>query len=312
MKKVLALVLAVMMLATVAFAADTTNPGDDGIGNDPSRWKPGKTIKITALGIIKETEGAYNFIDSGKGEAGEDFKIIKDLNSTNYTIQSVKYDDGKAMVSSVSFNDKENRVEIKLKKDFTTTKGKKLDMTFTLKGKKVGKTKPANIEVRVFKTINYFLDENTLIIDPDNELPKNLDFSDDTVIYKVKPEKNAAGTTIGASYGTLEFTANGDDEVDVPGAALGQQPLEILPVLLCAGQGLVCVHPAVEPAWVVLDEAAVVADLGRKGVEHGVLAGGHSGVGRDPCCLGLGRNFQSHFLNNAFQKITSLVVTYSL
>ena len=104
----------------------------------------------------------------------------------------------------------------------------------------------------------------------------------------------------------------GDDEVDVPGAALGQQPLEILPVLLCAGQGLVCVHPAVEPAWVVLDEAAVVADLGRKGVEHGVLAGGHSGVGRDPCCLGLGRNFQSHFLNNAFQKITSLVATYSL
>ena len=215
MKKVLALVLAVMMLATVAFAADTTNPGDDGIGNDPSRWKPGKTIKITALGIIKETNGAYNFIDSGKGEAGEDFKIIKDLNSTNYTIQSVKYDDGKAMVSGVSFNDKENRVEIKLKKDFTTTKGKKLDMTFTLKGKKVGKTKPANIEVRVTRTINYYLDEKTLIIDPDNELPKNLDFSDDTVIYKVKPEKNAAGTTIGASYGTLEFTANGDDEVDV-------------------------------------------------------------------------------------------------
>ena len=100
-------------------------------------------------------------------------------------------------------------------KDFTTTKGKKLDMTFTLKGKKVGKTKPANIEVRVTRTINYFLDEKTLIIDPDNELPKNLDFSDDTVIYKVKPEKNAAGTTIGASYGTLEFTANGDDEVDV-------------------------------------------------------------------------------------------------
>ena len=128
MKKVLALVLAVMMLATVAFAADTTNPGNDGIGNDPSRWKPGETIKITALGIIKQTNGAYNFIDSGVGEAGEDFKIIKDLNSTNYTIQSVKYDDGKAMVSGVSFNDKENRVKIKLKKDFTTTKGKKLDM----------------------------------------------------------------------------------------------------------------------------------------------------------------------------------------
>ena len=31
-----------------------------------------------------------------------------------------------------------------------------------------------------------------------------------------------------------------------------------------------------------------------------------------PCCLGLGRDFQPHFLNNAFQKITSLVVTYSL
>ncbi len=39
----------------------------------------------------------------------------------------------------------------------------------------------------------------------------------------------------------------GDDEVDVPGAALGQQPLELGAVLLRAGQGLVREHSAVEP-----------------------------------------------------------------
>ena len=58
MKKVLALVLAVMMLATIAMAADVNNPvGGGDVANTPQRWIPGSTIKINDAGIVNALNG---------------------------------------------------------------------------------------------------------------------------------------------------------------------------------------------------------------------------------------------------------------
>ena len=53
MKKVLALVLAVMMLATTAFAATVTNPGSEAT-NGFKNLLPGKTISVNDSGIVNE------------------------------------------------------------------------------------------------------------------------------------------------------------------------------------------------------------------------------------------------------------------
>ena len=92
MKKVLALVLAVMMMATVAFAADSTGSMDDGTVVNPGSGSttdgagsvlPGKTIKITKTGIMSVPGSPYvdSNVDTAAGE-----KLIKDINSSNYSI----------------------------------------------------------------------------------------------------------------------------------------------------------------------------------------------------------------------------------
>ena len=209
MKKVLALVLAVMMLATVAFAADEIkNPINPDVDNAPAGVRPGDKIKINALGVY-DRDHNYLFIDSGYDSTNKDHKLLKDINSTNYSITSIKYDDGKSLVQSVSFNDDDDQVEVKLKKDFSTTKPKKLNMTFTLKGKKVGKTKPADIKIRIEQSVNYHLDDDVLTIDADNELDMGETVFAKNTIYEVQKYDN------NTTYGTLTFTAQGDKDVDV-------------------------------------------------------------------------------------------------
>ena len=212
MKKVLALVLAVMMMATVAFAAGSmdgntvVNPGSGTTTDGAGTVLPGKTIKITKTGIMSVPGSPY--VDSNVG-ANE--KLIKDINSTNYSITSVKYNDGKSMVASVSFNNDKDQVEIKLNKDYDLTKAKKLDMTFTLKGKKVGKSdRPADIDIHVTETINF--GTNTANIDADNDVTA-FDVVSENVVNEFKSEKDG-DTVVGAAWGTLEFTTT-DDEVDI-------------------------------------------------------------------------------------------------
>ena len=72
-----------------------------------------------------------------------------------------------------------------------------------------------------------------------------------------------------------------NDHIDFTVAAGGHHALEVLPIFLGPGQRLVRVHTAVDPAGVVIDQVAVVADLRGERVQHGILACGHSGVGRD-------------------------------
>ena len=204
MKKVLALVLAVMMLATVAFA-EVSNPlAPDGT-NAAAGILPGKDIEINADGILAAPGGSdYVFVDSNYKK--EDGKALKSLNSTNYVITGIKYEDGKALVESVKFDDANDKVIVKLKQDYSMTKPKNLNMTFTLKGKKVGKIKPDNIEVRITKTVNYALNEEALVLDGDDHVVVPDEFLE-TTIYKVKD----SGSN---NYGTLEFTTK-DPDVDV-------------------------------------------------------------------------------------------------
>ena len=214
MKKVLALVLAVMMLATIAMAADVNNPvGGGDVANTPKRWIPGSTIKINDSGIVNAATGenANRYVLAADKVEGDGMIAVKNINSTNYSLSNVKYTDGKNLVESIKFNDANDRIDIKLKQDYTSTKAKALDVTFTLKGKKVGKTaKPVDIDVRVYGDVGYTLDKTSILLNDNDEAttPTNLD--DDSILYEV--DKDAGGN----AYGTLEFdAADGDTTVSV-------------------------------------------------------------------------------------------------
>ena len=202
MKKVLALVLAVMMLATVAFAADgTATPTPDGSDGQ------GATATITPGAKLKVGEGDITGTTNTKA-----------VNSTNYSISNIKYNDGKALVESIKFDDDADRLVIKLKQDYTMTSPKKLDMSLVLKGKKAGKTaKPADVSVSVTRYVGYPLNENKsataqdsgiIILDTDNAVvPTGAGTT--KAVYKV-----VKGGT--AAYGTMNMAAvDSDVEVEV-------------------------------------------------------------------------------------------------
>ena len=220
MKKVLALVLAVMMLATIAMAADATNPGS-GTTSTNSNVLPGGKIKIGQAGIIANLE-------PGSPLTAADIKAV---NSTNYSITGIKYREGKNLVESITLNDTDDQVVIKLKQDYSMTTAKKLDLDLTLKGKKVGKN-PRNKDIDITidtKMVAYTLADgknNPGYIEIDANGDVNIvpattvvndsgtvyDFADagaDEFVWKVKK----TGTT---AYGDMEFTAaDGDTDVSV-------------------------------------------------------------------------------------------------
>ena len=155
MKKVLALVLAVMMMATVAFAAA---PRYDGVVDDENT--------ITFGGQIKPGESLYVYkgMDSGATIGGTDLSLeIADMNaevtSKNYTITGTKYTAGRDLVESISFDDKNNQLVIKTKEDYTLKQKQDLKVKFTLKGKGkggVGDTRPVTINVDIAVNVGNF------------------------------------------------------------------------------------------------------------------------------------------------------------
>ena len=218
MKKVLALVLAVMMLCTMAFAV-VTNPGASDNTSNSKTWLPGETIKVNDSGIINKNPG-----DQWTPAT------VKSINSTNYSISNLKYQDGKNLVESVKFNDANDRVDIKLKQDYTKTTTSTLDMTFTLKGKKVGKNaKPDNIDIRIYGSVGYKLEEKNLLIQPDESVivTSAVSSQDGKTVSNVNNTSAFAtgdgllwkvGKATGATtdYGDLEFTAaDGDTDIEV-------------------------------------------------------------------------------------------------
>ncbi len=185
MKKVLALVLAVMMMATVAFAA------------------------TTEIAAGQKNFGEKVTIDSGDLKAANK----KDVNSDNYSITSIKYNEGRNLIKSISFNDDEDRVEVKLIDNYEITKAKTFDVEFTLKGR--GKNKPDSEDFRVYGTVkNRLSDNEETVIEVKKDTIK-LESADKNTVYKIVGTKDETDGK-DYKYATLELTAaDSDVEVEV-------------------------------------------------------------------------------------------------
>jgi hypothetical protein len=207
MKKVLALVLAVMMLATVAFAAGTPNPNQGGTSSSNSvlikggAFMPGDKIYVWK-GMTQTTGGSV------------DGDFDKAVNSDNYSLTKVKYEEGKSLVEDIYFDDDNDQLVIKLADNTNLTTTKDLEVSFTLKGK--GRD-INDVEVTVTTKVGYRLINDAYIIDADHNVTWDNptgpnggytpEFSD-LAFFEVVSAAN------GAAYGDLEFTT-ADDDVDV-------------------------------------------------------------------------------------------------
>ena len=74
----------------------------------------------------------------------------------------------------------------------------------------------------------------------------------------------------------------GQDDVYLPGFGIFQHPQEFLPLLHPRPRdAIVGIDPGVFPVRVLLDEAAVITDLRRKGMVHPLRFHGYAGIGCD-------------------------------
>lgn len=122
MRKVLALVLAALMVCTVAFAA--------------SDIVPGKKIKFSRdSGNVAKINTPDTWGDGEITITSDNTKVYKDVNSSNYSVTGIKYNEGKSYIESIKFDDAEDELVFKMKQDYSNTKEKTFDVEFTLKGK---------------------------------------------------------------------------------------------------------------------------------------------------------------------------------
>ncbi len=148
MKKVLALVLAVMMMATVAFAADPTIGGDGVLtGIDGNGVNPGGKIIIKASAF--------------QNAAGDDLGTLLrkgDFSSENFSVTTKRFEKGSNLVKSVEFDDDENYVAVKLNDDYDM---KRTD-TVNLVIKEIKLTAKRKVNDDVTKNSKWTCDEDTI------------------------------------------------------------------------------------------------------------------------------------------------------
>ena len=194
MKKVLALVLAVAMMSTVAFAATVKGTFDMGAAYAGTEWTVGSS-DVNGL------------------------TVNDDFNTKNYSIKKVSYENGKAYVDSVKLDDDEDEDELKVtfKKDFSVDKEKKVELTVTLRGKNKD-VDHKDVEVTLKGTYGYTVGK--LYINEDNEIVAG-EVGIDEVIGIEDGEKGikkiakfVSGENNGAPYGTLEFSADNMADVE--------------------------------------------------------------------------------------------------
>ena len=114
MKKVLALVLAVMMLSTMALATDTNVVDKENNVGFGGRVCPGDEMYV-----YRDME---TIVDSGSWIPNTDADVVwnANVNSSNYTITSQKWTKGKELLAgNPYFDDDKNQLVIKLKEDYT-------------------------------------------------------------------------------------------------------------------------------------------------------------------------------------------------
>ena len=207
MKKVIALALAVLMLATIAFAVPRANVS------------PGTTIKISRDGIKKasgttitiKTEGGDTRDLTGWGENALDRYIPRSVNSNNYSVTNVKFKQGKGLVEKVEINDVDDCVDIIMADDLTNTKSVDFEVSFKLKGKAKYSLKDSN-EV---------IDYNDNQIDKDSNgnskfiTPEQADYSDviNTKVSLPDLDFNVAGT-VGYGLVTVYIGTDNDEEIE--------------------------------------------------------------------------------------------------
>ena len=204
MKKVLALVLAVMMLSTMAFAngitiGSDTNPNID-IDTD------GNTVHING-GMLPGSK-IYVYSDG----------TIDAVNSDNYSITKVKYDEGKSLVEDVYFDDDNDQVIIKLADSDSLNTTKTLKMSFTLKGK--GRdVDDADVQIEV-KVGYQKLDSAYLLYDTD-DVRFNVGYNPTPgeqakgIFYEVKTEKGEVAAEDQVSYANWTFEPKSDADVEI-------------------------------------------------------------------------------------------------
>lgn len=171
MKKIFAMIMAVVILTTTAVAAD---------------FNPGTKIRFNGNE------------DRWEGE-------LKSINSENYSVSSVKWTQGKDLVSSVTINDDDEVLVVALKPDYKSTKAKDLEGTIKLREK--GKTRYATLSINCtvgYNVVNLGIDANGDISVPT---------IDSGSIYRIK-DNVVTRSSNGRGYGTLSFSA-GDADISV-------------------------------------------------------------------------------------------------
>ena len=191
MKKVLALVLAVMMLCTMAFATSNPNPNpkkpvtdEENNVNFGGRVGPGDELYVywgMPSNIPNTDASANNNSNAWNAE----------ITSSNYTITSQKWTKNKDLLAGLEFDDDKNQLVIKLKEDYTLKQPKVLSGKFTLKGKGkggLGDTKPVNIVVSINVSVGNKKAAAYLDVDNDRTIPALADdgksFIKDNTVYK--------------------------------------------------------------------------------------------------------------------------------
>lgn len=177
MKKILALVLAVAMLCSVAFALDAD-------------YAPGAKIKLG--------KDSYMWEDSPD----------KKVNSDNYSISKIDWKDGKKYIDSVSFNDDDNQLVVKLKQDYTLDADADASFYGTVKIREKG---AAN-----YFTASFGEEDDPLTIAYDTDVIRLTDDKDalfnydiDTIYTVVDDSDN------GVAYGTLEYDFGNEEQYGV-------------------------------------------------------------------------------------------------
>lgn len=164
MKKIFAMIMAAAILTVTAVAAD---------------FNPGKKIRFN--GNEDRWEGT-----------------VKSINTDNYSVSSVKWDEGRDLVSSVTIDNDDEVLVVQLKPDYKTTKEKTLRGTIKLREK--GKTSYATLSIDA--TVGFDVVDLTVDVNGDIEVPT----VDSGSLYRINDN--------GKGYGTLSFSA-GDTDITV-------------------------------------------------------------------------------------------------
>ena len=231
MKKVLALVLAVMMMATVAFAANPDTGGSTGV-IDNTIGTDGVLGGINGVGVNPDGKviikaGAF---ENSNGENLGSLLRKGDFSSENFTVTTKRFEKGANLVKSVEFDDDENYIAVKLNDNYDLKRTDTINLV--IKEIKISAKRKVNEDVTknskwtcnketidpAVDTLDYRVgyaivrveisDDFDVHVDKDSGVVEDVSASDDSRSVIYSPNGNLVKFVKGtASYGTanIEF-----------------------------------------------------------------------------------------------------------